>query len=310
MRNSRRGYYSRQKEKNTIAKTVKAGARNFNGRLVKKPQIVVYDYDKKKPSGVYREENDSFKAQLKKNKTPRFIRYVRETYGNENTVFACFLALLYAVFTISAGVIGFLEGMTSFAHLRYGGAIPLLLGTFTLLTLKTGKRGGVCDFIPFASILIGIIGSVSSLIWFKNLFRGLVFPVALTSYGVIAIILRAVLGDEREGEEEKLTAIATLFAGVILAFIFKMISKTHTVYWGFFVGVVGVFVVITTILAFANLKTEKGENYWYGSLLGFIFSLTCVLLVPNQIWTAIFLFASVIFGLSTVLTKPKREENV
>ena len=81
-----------KKRKNTIAKTVKAGARNFNGRLVKKPQIVVYDYDKKKPSGEYREENDSFKAQLKKNKTPRFIRYVRETYGNENTVFACFLA--------------------------------------------------------------------------------------------------------------------------------------------------------------------------------------------------------------------------
>ena len=299
-----------KKRKNTIAKTVKAGARNFNGRLVKKPQIVVYDYDKKKPSGEYRAENDAFKEQLKKKKTPRFIRYVSETYGNENTVFACFLALLYAVFTISAGVIGFLEGMTSFAHLRYGVAIPLLLGTFTLLTLKTGKRGGVCDFLPFASILIGIIGLVSSLVWFKNIFRGLIFPVALLSYGVVAIILRAILGEEREGEEEKLNVIAILFAGVILAFIFKMISNTHTVYWGFFVGVVGVFVLITTILAFANLKSEKDEKYWYGSLLGFIFSLTCVLLAPNQIWTAIFLLASVIFGLSAVVTKSKRKENV
>lgn len=299
-----------KKRKNTIAKTVKAGARNFNGRLVKKPQIVVYDYDKKKPSGEYRAENDSFKAQLKKNKTPASIRYFGETYANKNTVYAFLIALLYAGFAVTAGIFGFVEGITSSAHLRYGLIIPVLLGTFTLLTLKSGKRGGICDFVPLTAIFIGCVGLTTSLIWFTNLIRGLVFPVGLIGYGIVAIILRGTKGATKEGEEEKIGVLVSLFVGEILAFIFKMITVAPLAYWVSFVVLIGSYVIIATILAISNRNEEKGAKYRCGTIIGFTFSVTCLLLIPNQKLSTVLLVFACVLGLAILLSKPKREDNV
>ena len=55
---------------------------------------------------------------------------------------------------------------------------------------------------------------------------------------------------------------------------------------------------------------EKGAKYRCGTIIGFTFSVTCLLLIPNQKLSTVLLVFACVLGLAILLSRPKREENV
>ena len=73
---------------------------NSLGTVTLRPQIVVYDYDKKQEEGVFRKEDDSFKTRTKQPKPHPNLEYFKEVYSAKTIIFSVLIAIIYSAFAI------------------------------------------------------------------------------------------------------------------------------------------------------------------------------------------------------------------
>lgn len=293
-----------KKKKNTTAKLVNAGAVNSTGLLIKRPKIYVYVYDKKQEEGILFPENDSFKTRAKQKKENKFVKYVANTYLNENVYIALGFVLLYALFAIWAVVGGFASRTFGELQIRYPLAIGMCIGLFTLATLKTAKKGGIADFLPIVSIDVSLVAFGCSF-GYTNVLRAMVFPAILFAYGVIAIFLRYKWGDEN-GEKTSLEYLIPVLLGVVVAFVFRKMSKAGLAYWVTAISVYGVVFLTASVLSILKRGTKLGKVCALVSFCGTAFCVTCLLLVPNALFSALFMPVAAITGLAPIYAKMKK----
>lgn len=290
-----------KKKKNTTAKLVNAGAVNSQGMLLKRPKIYVYAYDKKREEGILIPENDTFKTRAKQKREHKFLKYFANTYLNDNVYLAFACVLVYAVFSIWAAVGGFASTLYGELQIRYPFIIGLCLGIFTLLTLKSAKRGGIADFMPIVAIDVSIV-AFGCAFAYVNLLRAMVFPVILFVYGITSVILRYKLGAE-DGEKSSLEYLVPVVAGLILALVFQKMGRAYTAYWVSALSTFGVAFGVAAILAIYKRKTKAGAQARAVSFCGMAFCILTGLFVPNTLISLAFLLGAGITGLAPVLAK-------
>ena len=137
-----------------VKECVLAGEKNQSGRMVSRPEVIVYDYDLKKTEGELRIEDDTFKLVLEKRQLSELTVFVKETYTEK-------VVLPSVLFTaVVAVVLGFLFGAKlysgMFGNLFYGfaaiGAVALV--GFSVVGIKREQKGAVVDAagLPFSPL--------------------------------------------------------------------------------------------------------------------------------------------------------------
>ena len=290
-----------KKKKNTTAKLVCAGAVNSTGLLIKRPKIYVYAYDKKQEEGILFPENDSFKTRAKQKKESKILKYISSTYLNQNVYYALGFVVLYAIFAIWAAVGGFASKTFGELQLRYPIAIGIILGIFTLSTLKTAKKGGIADILPLVAIDISIVAFCCAFAY-TSVLRAMFFPLVLFGYGVIATILRCVWGEEN-GEKSSAELLLSVATGICLALIFRKLGRTPLSYWVTVVCVLGACFSASSVFAILKRKEDVGKKCSYVSLCGCVCCILTGLLVPSTLVSVIFSCFAIVFGLAPVLAK-------
>ncbi len=96
-----------------VKECVSAGEKNQAGRITSKPRIIVWDYDKSKPEGEFRPEDDSFKAELKKRKKSELSRYAAEVFTKPLVWSAIVVALVVSALFALCVVSGLTENVVS-----------------------------------------------------------------------------------------------------------------------------------------------------------------------------------------------------
>lgn len=290
-----------KKKKNTTAKLVTAGAVNSTGLLIKRPKVYVYDYDKKQEEGILRPENDSFKERAKQKKESKFLKHLKQTYLNDNVYFALGIEVVYAVFAIWASVGGFANVIFGELQIRYPIVIGLMLGLFTLATLKTAKKGGLADFLPIVAIDTSIV-AFGCAFAYSNLLRAMLFPAILLVYGLIAVFLRYKWGSEN-GEKTSLEYVIPVVLGVLLAFVFKKFGRAPMAYWITALSVFGAGVITAAVLSIVKRGTKFAKQCSAVAFCGTAFCIIVALLVPSPVVSGLFLIGAGVTGLAPVLAK-------
>ena len=297
-----------KKKKFTTAKLVKAGAKNSQGVYLHRPQIVVYEYDKKQEEGVFRAETDEYKKKIKERKKSKTLAYLKSVYVNENSLYALVFSAIYALFTIWATLGGFANSLFAILQVRYTAVIGGACVLFTLTTLKTGKKGGIADMIPLTALLLSVVSFVCAY-GYENLHKALIFPVVMLVYSVNAIILRALFGGEKL-EKDGITHVVSVFLGLILAFVFKYANKAPKVYWITMLCVFGVVYLLSAFLSATKKQTRVGVVGSHLSISGSVFCAVCLLLIPKAIPSVVFIVVGMILGVCPVIGKLLKKENV
>lgn len=289
-----------KKKKYSVAQLVKAGVANSSGGIVKRPQIFVYDYDKKKKEGALHPENDDFKVRVKIKKPNPVIKYVKDVYFNKNTLFALGFALIYAVFAVWAIIGGFADGITGLLRVRAPLVIGFILALFTLHTLKDA-RATLADMIPLTAVLTGGI-ALACAFSYKDLLKALILPVVLLCYGVTALILRAVFGGKKQAKAGGGQALA-LIGGVIFTFVFRQTSIAPYAYWITLLSLLGGISLVGGILSIAKHKSDLSPLYSCLAYFGCAFCLTCLLFMPTPVTTFILIGIAGVLGLCPFIGK-------
>ncbi len=290
-----------KKKKFTTAKLVKAGAKNSQGVFLHRPQIIVYEYDKKQEEGIFRAETDDYKRRIKERKKSKTLALLKSVYANKNALYCLAFALVYALFSVWATLGGFADGCYLKLSLRYTAVIFVALSIITLATLKTAKRGGLMDMIPLTAILVSIVGFACSA-GSGDLFRALVFPSAMLIYGVGAIILRAKFANGKQNSDKFYLPVSILL-GVIVGFVFGRMAKGPYAYWITALSVFGVIFILSAVLAIVKKNTELGKVCSYISIVGSVFCAVRLLFIPNVLVTVIFAIVGAFLGLCPTILK-------
>lgn len=297
-----------KKKKFTTAKLVKAGAKNSQGVFLHRPQIVVYEYDKKQEEGIFRPETDDYKRKIKERKKSKTLTYLKDVYFNVNSLYAVGFALVFAVFAVWANLGGFAEKCFAPLQVRYTAVIGGACLTFTLATLKTCKKGGIADVLPLVTILVSIV-SFACVGGYSVLLKAILFPVTTLIYGIGAIVLRAKFGEEKQ-EKDGITYVASLLFGVVLAFTFRHCSQAPSVYRIIFISVIGVIFGLSAYLSVAKKRAKIGVIASHLSIAGSVFCMVCLLLIPKAIISVCLIVVGIALGFCPVLGKLLNKEDV
>ena len=288
-----------KKQKHTVAQLVKAGVGNSAGGVVKRPQIFVYDYDKKKENGSLHPETDEFKVRAKRKKPNPVIQYLKGVYFNLGSIFTLSFAAIYAVFAVWSILGGFANGLTAYLRVRTPLVIGIFLAFFTLCTLKE-KRGGVADMLPLAALLVGLI-SLGCAFGYADRLKAFILPIVLLVYAVVAFILRAIFG----GKDVNFAGgglVLAIASGVVAAFVFREATVAPVAFWATFAVVFGVIAAVGAVLSLVKRKCKLCEFYSCLAFFGCAFCLTCLMFMPNLITTVILLAFAGVFGLCPVIS--------
>lgn len=291
-----------KKKKFTTAKLVKAGAKNSQGKILHRPEIVVYDYDKKKEEGIYRDETDDFKKNIsRKRQNPAFL-YLKETYAQKNILFALGVTAIYALFALWSALCGFGQRVFSPLQLRFVGTLVTILGLFTLSTLKKGKKGGVCDLIPLTAIFISVVAY--SCLFAYDIKRGIIFPTGLLLYGITAIILRAKFATETNEKEERSICLGlSLISGVLCAIVMRILSSAGPAYMITAFSFIGAIALISIIGCILKRGSEQVKLFKYLAIFIMTFGFSCFLLEIKLILGIVLFAVGTLAGFITVFTE-------
>lgn len=289
-----------KKKKNTVAQLVKAGVANANGNILKRPQIFVYAYDKKKEEGLLYPETDDFKAKAKRKKPNPVVEYLKATYFNVNTVIAFAFALVYAVFAVWTAIGGFGDRITGLIRVRSPIVIGGVLAFYTLYSLKD-PRGKLADVLPLTAFLVGAVALGCAFSYGERL-KALIFPIVMLSYGVIAFILRAIFGGKCERPLGGGIVIA-LALGVVGAFVFREASLAPTAYWVAFISCLGALSLVGGILSIFKYKSSLSPLYQGLAFFGCAFCLTTLLFLPTVFFSTILTSVAVVLGACPIIGK-------
>lgn len=253
-------------KKTSVQEFVRAGEKNQAGRIISYPEIVVWDYDRTKPEGEFRTEDDSFKAELKRKKESELLRFVKDTYKKpllyKTAVFFVALVVMFAL-AAAAGVIGS-ESNARFIPFFIVGAIALV--AFTLFAAKYEKTSSVSDGIGLTAFGLAIITGVRFAV--VSLDERVVLPIFFIVYSVAAFILRFSLR-KKEKSGIKLVKPASCFVGFYLATVLACVNTAEVMPNVFAAAIY--FVVIAACLSGGAYsifgKTEKYRKIGGNALL-------------------------------------------
>ena len=186
-------------------------------------------------------------------------------------------------------------------QIRYPIVIGLMLGLFTLATLKTAKKGGLADFLPIVAIDTSIV-AFGCAFAYSNLLRAMLFPAILLVYGLIAVFLRYKWGSEN-GEKTSLEYVIPVVLGVLLAFVFKKFGRAPMAYWITALSVFGAGVITAAVLTIVKRGTKFAKQCSAVAFCGTAFCIIVALLVPSALVSGLFLISAGVTGLAPVLAK-------
>lgn len=285
-------------KKNTTAQLVKAGVASSNGVITKRPAIFVYDYDKKQEEGIFHPETNSFRIKIKQKKQNPVAKYLKQVYGNINTVYSLCFALIFAIFSVWTAIGGFGNSFGEI-QLRYSAVIGFFLGAYTLATLKKSKRGGLADTIPLTALLVSIVSFACA--FARGGWRAFIFPTVTFTYSVVALVLRAT--SKKDDQTEERGYVISVALGVILAFTFRYMSSVGVAYRVTAMAIFGGLSAVGAVLSI--IKRNDGVSKIAGGLaiFGSVFCLTCIMLIPKPIPTVIFGSVGAVLGLCPIVAR-------
>ena len=227
-----------------VKECVLAGEKNQSGRMVSRPEVIVYDYDLKKTEGELRIEDDTFKRVLEKRQSSELTVFVKETYTEKVVLPSILFTAVVAV------VLGFLFGA------------KLYSGMFGNLFYGFAAIGAVVDAAGLSAFLIAVF-SAPVMIVVTGVTVKIAIPIFLACYSIVVFIVRFKLrNEERTGDLDY--TLLFVFTGVFLGAAFRVAAKNVypvNVYgkafaWGVF-GIVAIVGVALSISVFVSDKKEK-----------------------------------------------------
>ncbi len=201
-------------KKTSVQEFIRAGEKNQAGRIISYPEIVVWDYDRTKPEGEFRTEDDSFKSELKRKKESELLKFVKDTYKKpllyKTAIFFVALVVIFAL-AAASGVIG-KEPNAKFLPLFLVGAIGLV--GFSVLAVKYENASSVADGMSLAAFGLAVVTGVRFAV--VSLDERVILPIFLVVYSIAVFILRFALR-KKEKSGLKLVKPALCFVGGFLA---------------------------------------------------------------------------------------------
>ncbi len=170
-----------------VKEVVRAGEKNSAGRIVTRPEIIVWDYDKNGAEGEFRTEDDSFKVELKKRNVSELTRFVKETF-NARTVglslaFAAIFSMLFALCVFSGLTKNVVDERFVFL---FGTGVAVILAFSATAVVKDNSR-----FIDGAGLFAFVVSIVTAAIYaVKNPIMICFAPAFAFVYSVAVFILR------------------------------------------------------------------------------------------------------------------------
>ena len=289
-----------KKKKRTTAKMVKAGVVDSTGVYLKRPQIYVYDYDKKQEDGIFHPETNEYKERVKKARESKALNYIKERYINKNLIVVLSIIALYAVFSAWASIGGFASSCFGADYYRVSIPVAVGLGLYSLATLRRGKRGGYADMLPLGAVLISIVAFVSA-IGYQSVIRAMLFPALALVYGVVVTALRILaekdIAEDGEGLEKY---ILSILGGVVLAFVYRNAFRAPTAYLYSLTSVIGLVCTAGAILSVAKANSYIGRVGKHLAILGTVVCMACLMMGPNKYLAVSFAVIGGIWGLMAV----------
>ncbi len=201
-------------KKASVQEFVRAGEKNQAGRIISYPEVVVWDYDRTKPEGEFRTEDDSFKSELKRKKESELLKFVKDTYKKpllyKTAIFFVALVVIFAL-AAASGVIGN-EPNVKFMPLFLVGAIGLV--GFSVLAAKYENVSSVTDGMSLAAFGLAIVTGVRFAVVSTD--ERAILPIFLAVYSVAVFVIRFALR-KKEKSGLKLFKPALCFVGGCLA---------------------------------------------------------------------------------------------
>lgn len=244
-------------KKTSVQEFVRAGEKNQAGRIISYPEIVVWDYDRTKPEGEFRTEDDSFKAELKRKKESELLRFVKDTYKKtllyKTAVFFVALVVMFAL-AAASGVIGTEPG-AKFMPLFLIGAIGLVV--FSLFAAKNEETSSAADGFGLTAFGLAIVTGVRFAVVSTD--KRIVLPIFFAVYSVAMFVLRFSLRKNAKSGT-KLVKPVSCFVGTYLAMVLGC-TDISEVMPKVFVAAVYFAVVVACLLGGAYSIFGKNEKY-------------------------------------------------
>ncbi len=243
---------SEKSKKCSIKEVVSAGERTKGGRLVAEPEVVVWDYDPTKPEGEFRVEDDSFKAVLKKRKTPKIVVFLKETYG---------LTLVSASILIASAILVALEffrafGLSEFVDLTSRRALAVFAVGFVGIAARSAigcvkeKRGAFPDGAALVAFILAVAEAIGFAVDGKA--RNVAAAIILAAFALVVFFVRFVFS-KSEGRTADNSATA-FFIGVWTSLVFGLICESVDASDGFILwGIIGA-ILASEVVGFVGVR--------------------------------------------------------
>lgn len=217
-----------KKKKCAVKECVKAGEKNFAGRITSKPEIVVWDYDEDKPEGEFRAENDDFKAVLKRRAECQLFVFIKDTCKKPVLIIGGVITILVALLLGLSVMAGLVVTSSMDKFITYSAAGAVLLLAFTVVAEAKSGKGAPVDGLWFTAFWLAI---ASGLIMFflKGSILSMVVPIFLLCYSIVLFAVRFALR-KREASGKIYYEIAFVAVGVYFALLISQADLSTGVF--------------------------------------------------------------------------------
>ncbi|MCI6734353.1 MAG: hypothetical protein MR437_04675 [Clostridiales bacterium] len=139
-----------------VKECVSAGEKNQAGRIISKPRIIVWDYDKNKTEGEFRPEDDSFKAELKKRKKSELSRYTAEVFTKPLVWSSILVALVVSAMLALCVFSGLTENVINERFVYLFAVFAVVSSAFTAVAVVRAVPSSLVDGAGVAAFVFSL----------------------------------------------------------------------------------------------------------------------------------------------------------
>ncbi len=139
-----------------VKECVSAGEKNQAGRIISKPRIIVWDYDKNKTEGEFRPEDDSFKAELKKRKKSELSRYTAEVFTKPLVWSSILVALVVSALLALCVFSGLTENVINERFVYLFAVFAVVSSAFTAVAVVRAAPSSFVDGAGVAAFVFSL----------------------------------------------------------------------------------------------------------------------------------------------------------
>lgn len=279
---------TRDKSKRCAVKEcVCAGEKNQAGRITSKPRIIVWDYDKTKPEGEFRPEDDSFKEELKKRKKSELGRYSAKVFTKHLVWSAISIALVVSALFAACVLSGLTENVISE---RFVSLFAVFAAVSSAFTVVAAVKAVPSSFIDGAGVAAFVFSLCSGAVY------AVVEPVMIAFFpafsfvlSIVIFVLRFCLRKKAKTGADMLGYVA-ICGGFFLAFLLDGQVKGSAGDGASLYGTVAAAAVYFSVQAFGliggicSLAKKKGKTVcaYSAAMFSAAFSCAVVLLTSGS----------------------------